>query len=172
MRITEMRLAVDRGVGQGKSPGLGGSKGLFGMELVRSRAEWCRPRDGWKRGRGGWAGSLNSGDRELVGRDRVAVEDEDAFVIEREFRGLPGEVGGIERFGLLCVCPAEEGGHADRLHRFDVVGRIGGRRDVEDALPETVCWCFGGMCPMAAARKPVAVKTSKLRLVLQLRLER
>jgi len=39
LRITEMRLAVDRGVGQGKSPGLGGSKGLFGMELVRG---WLR----------------------------------------------------------------------------------------------------------------------------------
>ena len=96
MRITEMRLAVDRGGGQGESPGLGGSKGLLGMELVRSRAEWCRPRAGWKRGRGGWAGSLNSGDLEPVGRDRVAVEDEDAFVIEGEFRGLPGEVGGVE----------------------------------------------------------------------------
>jgi len=86
----------------------------------------------------GWAGSLGSGDREPVGWERVAGEDGDTLVIEREFRGLPGEVGGVERFGLLCVCPADEGGHPDRLEGFDVVGRIGGRRDVEDALPHAV----------------------------------
>jgi len=38
--ITGLRLAVDRGGSQGKCLGLGGSKGLSGMESVRSGAEW------------------------------------------------------------------------------------------------------------------------------------
>ena len=48
-------------------------------------------------------GGLGSAARELVGRERVAVEDED--VIEGEFRGSPGNPGRIEGFGVLRLRP-------------------------------------------------------------------
>ena len=55
----------------------------------------------------GWAGS---GAEELVRWAGIAIEDEDAFVIERKLRGLPGNLGGIEGLGFLLLGPAEEGG--------------------------------------------------------------
>ncbi len=80
----------------------------------------------------------NSGAEELVRWAGIAIEDEDAFVIERKLRGLPGDMGGIEGLGFLLLGPAEEGGHPDRLHRFDVVGRLRGWGNVDDAFPHSV----------------------------------
>ena len=47
-------------------------------------------------------------------------------------------MGRVEGLGFLLLSPAEQRGHPDRLHRFDVVGRRGWRRDVDDALPHAV----------------------------------
>ena len=80
----------------------------------------------------------NSGVEKLVQWERVSVQDEDAFIIEGQFGGLPGEMGGIEGLGFLLLGPAEEGGHPDRLHRFDVVGRLRGWGNVDDAFPHAM----------------------------------
>ena len=56
-----------------------------------------------------------SGAEELVRWEGGAVEDEDAFVIEGKFGGLPRDMGRVDGFGLLLLRPAEEGGHTGRL---------------------------------------------------------
>ena len=76
----------------------------------------------------------------VVGRWWIGIEDKNALVVEREFRGLP--------FGVVRPDPGrcrmnpslQEAlkGAGQRLHRVDVERRVGGWWDVDDALPETV----------------------------------
>ena len=89
----------------------------------------------WAAGSGGRG---YSGTEELVQWERVSVQDEDAFIIEGQFGGLPGDMGGVDGFGLLLLRLGEQGGHTDRLHGFDVVGWLGRGRDVDDAFPHAV----------------------------------
>jgi hypothetical protein len=49
-------------------------------------------------------------------------------------RGLPRDIGCIDGGCVLNAGPTKEGGHADRLECFDIVGRLGWRRDVDDAF--------------------------------------
>ena len=76
-------------------------------------------------GRRGAEEESYSGTEELVQWERVSVQDEDAFIIEGQFGGLPGDMGGVDGFGLLLLRLGEQGGHTDRLHGFDVVGWLG-----------------------------------------------
>ena len=105
-----------------------GGRARFGLRsAILRQGSACPPRLG---GSGsGWRGYSRA--EELVCRERIAVEDEDAFVIERKFGGLPWNFGCIDGGGVLIAGLAEEGGHSDRLERFYVVGRLGRRRDVD-----------------------------------------
>ena len=58
---------------------------------------------------GGRAGETEGGlgAEELVRWAGIPVEDEDTFVIEGKFRGLPRDMGRIEGFGLRLLGPEE-----------------------------------------------------------------
>ncbi len=124
------RLGGARCQGRGESNCLPGGQsrippktGCFDARLRLSAAIWAAAGVGWR---------SYSGAEELVRWARIAIENEDAFVIEGKLRGLPREMGRIEALGLFVLSPAEQRGHSDRLHGFDVIGRLGRGRDVDD----------------------------------------